>query len=234
MTYKLLLALLVTLTVQAFGTSSQAVLSRYAIRTTNLTQYGDVSPSIGVTPPTPGTPAGTAVVDNDGGSGSPLLKRYTQVAGGSAGTTVDLPGLSGFIFLKDKTIQGPSEDQTGAGDIGNTIEWGFVDSWSVSGGQFCHSVPSFVCDRATREDLSTVPPALISPLFDFNSWAFHPTGYRAVGGYISFTGTTDGNTQTFSRGALMPNGTVPALPLLGIGAIGISIIAMGMAGLRRK
>ena len=38
----------------------------------------------------------------------------------------------------------------------------------------------------------------------------------------------------FLRGEKVNDGTVPALPLLGIGAIGVSVFAVGIASIRRR
>jgi hypothetical protein len=234
MRIKLFFLALAMLTLQLFAGTGQAALSKYAIRTTSLNTYGDVSPRVGILTTAQDTPSGTVVIDNDGGSGFPMLRKYkTVVGGGKLGTTVDLPGLSGFIFLRSKTTGGPADVQTGTGDIAADIEWGFIDSWTVAGGQFCRSIPSFVCGRADRVHDETVPPRLVSAKFDHHEWHFHPTGFRADP-WISFTGTTDGNYQTIVRGAMRQDGTVPALPLVGIGAIGLSVVAMGLATLRRR
>ena len=40
--------------------------------------------------------------------------------------------------------------------------------------------------------------------------------------------------MTIAHGSVETSGQVPALPLLGIGAVGVSVIAMGMASLRKR
>ncbi len=74
MRFRLFLASLLTLLV---GVSvSHAALTKYAVRTTNLTEYNFNSPVIEIMTGEPdASPSSTAVIDNDGGSGFPILTK---------------------------------------------------------------------------------------------------------------------------------------------------------------
>lgn len=213
------------------ATSTQGALKKYEVRSVGIQEFEDTSPQINIQP---GQGIGTAVVDNDGGSGNPLLKKLALIGAG-AGQTVDLPGLSGFIYLKTRSKSGPAPNQTGTGDVSSAIDWGIVTGWTITGGSFCNSVPATICDRAMIQDDETVPPALISNRFDLHEWTFHGTGFTSIP-FLSFTsnnGVTFGNTQTWLRGPLSQDGTVPALPLLGIAIVGMSVVTLGIAAVRR-
>lgn len=224
--------LLAVLFIVAFSAgSAQAVLGRFDVRTSSIIQFTNTSPKVEFAS---SVSIGTSVVDNDAGSGNPILKRYQLTTGGGPGRTTDLPGLSGFIWTKGKTILGPTSDQIGTGDTGGIIDWGLMSSFTVTGGQFCHSVPASVCDLATRQDSATVTPALVSSKFSMRLWAFHGTGWTGDG-YVAFTSKTAfGNSYSLPRGVSNPNGTVPALPLVSIVAVGISVLGLGMAAVRRR
>lgn len=224
-----LLSLLCTLGLAA--SSAHAVLERFEVRSSSVVQFenaspfGDIRTSISI---------GTSVVDDDGGSGSPILKRYQLLTGGGSGTTTDLPGFSGFIWTKGKTVLSAGPNQTGTGNTSSSIDWGTLTGFSLTGGQFCHSVPSLVCDLASREDLATVPALLVSTEYNMREWTFHGTGWLGDP-FIAFTSQTDfGNSYQFPRGASSPNGTVPALPLIGLTMVGLSVLGVGVAAIRRQ
>ena len=151
------------------------------------------------------------------------------------GTTVDIPGLSGFIWVKQQATMGPIAVETGTGDISLTIEWGDISTWTAKGGTYCNSEPTTICDTAFFAQDDTVPTPITSNRYLWHVWAFHGTGFRAE---PFIARTTDnqsiGNSMTIGRGNVGPDATVPALPLLGIGAVGVSVIAMGMASLRKR
>lgn len=213
--------------------SADAALSRYGVRASSILAYSGTSPELDFLT-TNARQGSRAVIDDDGGSGSPTLQKLVRAVGGVSRTT-SVPALSGFIWTKSGTREGPTTDQLGAGSVGGSIAWGFMDSWAISGGQFCNSVPSSICDLATREDDETVAPTLLSSKYDMHSWNFHGTGFVAEP-YIEQTSKVNnfGNIQIILRGPLDPNGTVPALPLVGIGAVGLSVFAMGVSFLKKR
>ena len=216
------------------GPAADASLQKYEMGLKTLSQFFTTSPKAQFFE---SADTGAALIDESGSN--PILKKL--VFGNSSpagGITVIVPGLSGgFIFLKGFATQGPSPGQTGSGSTASSINWGNTIGWTITGGNFCHSIPSYICTLAQRADLATVPTPLISTNFDSGTWVFHGTGFTSDG-FISFTSTTQpgtfGNANTWLRGQTDNDATVPAIPLLGIGAIGVSVIAMGIATARRQ
>ena len=212
---------------------SQAALSRYNTRTTTLIHYNTSSPRTEILTGNPHQSASGRVVIED--AASPILRKYRSGRGGGSGTTVDLPGLSGFIWVKGNDTNGPIDPETGTGDITDTIEWGDITTWTVKGGTYCHAEPTSICTTAFFEESNTIPTPVISDRYLWHVWTFHGTGFRADP-FIARTGSNEsnGNSMSIYRGAVETSGQVPALPLLGIGAVGVSVIAMGMASLRKR
>lgn len=213
---------------------ADAALKKYALHGPSLIHYDNTSPEVS-TVDSQHNPGEVVLIDETGPS--PVLKKLLSVAGSldNTGVTVVVPQLSGgFIFIRQRSSAGPAPDQSGTGSTASSINWGNVTGWTLTGGTFCHAIPSYICNLAARVELETVPPPLNSTNYDFGTWTFHGTGF-SLGEYISRTSTdATGNSQVVFRGSLRADGTVPALPLLGIGAVGISVIAMGAASARRR
>ena len=219
----------------AFG--SQAVLTKYKLRTTNLIAYNTASPKTEVLTGEPAKSNSGRVLLNDAAGPNPVLVKYrTGVGGvGITGTTVDLPGLSGFIWIKTASAEGPIAAVTGTGDISLTIEWGDISTWTEKGGTYCNSEPTTICDTALFAQDDTVPTPVVTNRYLWHVWSFHGTGFTAEPFIFRTTDNTSiGNFQIIYRGVVGQDGTVPALPLLGIGAVGVSVIAMGMSSLRKR
>lgn len=228
MRYRLFVASFLLLMLASF--SAQGALAKYSVRRTLAFAYDDTSPRVEFT-----TDAGlgTVVIDNDGGLNSPIMKKLWVVVG-SGGRTTDLPGLSGFIWFNRQTTEGKPANQQGTGTIASTIEWGDVDGWTTKGGIFCHAVPSSICELATAADNETFPGSNLSSHYHFYTWTFHGTGYVA-NPFIHRTGVTGlGNVLYNLRGFEDGGGEVPALPLIGLLAVGGSVIAGGVVAMRRK
>ncbi len=79
---RLFLVSLATLFLASF--SAEAALSKYTIRATTLIEYNNSSPVIDILTGEPeGDSPGIVLIDNDGGSGSPILLKWTQILDGS-------------------------------------------------------------------------------------------------------------------------------------------------------
>ncbi len=216
---------------------SQAALHRYNLRTTTLIEYNTTSPRLEILTGNPHqTASGRVMIEaNKNFPNNPVLRAYRTGRGGGSGTTVNLPGLSGFIWVKGNATGGPTGPETGTGTLADTIDWGDISTWTVKGGTFCNSVPITICTTAQFEQDNTIETPVVSDRYLWHVWTFHGTGFRADA-YIARTtnNTSIGNSMTITRGEVETSGQVPALPLLGIGAVGVSVIAMGMASLRKR
>ena len=154
---------------------------------------------------------------------------------GGLGRTILIPQLTnGFVWVRQSVQEGPSGSQTGTGGTGSAITWGKLTGWTITGGGYCHSVPSYICDYAVAEDLATVATDFLSNNYDIGTWTFHGTGFTDNGYIYSTLSQATRNEVDFLRGAARNDGTVPALPLLGIGAVGVSVFAMGVTSIRRR
>ena len=220
---------------------AQAALKKYAVRSLSLAQFDDSSPAVEMygrdSPPAKGGSTPSSVVTIDETGADPVLKRMVWITGGG-GETIIVPTLSGgFIWINTESTQGPSPDQVGTGSTSSSITWGDVAGWTITGGTFCHAAPSYVCSFALVAHDATADPPFNSTHYDIGTWTFHGTGFTAntEAGWIYFTSTSGiGNQMILLRGAQRQDGTVPALPLLGIGAVGVSVLAMGVASVRRR
>ena len=210
---------------------ASAALKKYLVRTRALIMYAETSPRVEFI--SSGSVGGVGLIDESGAN--PVLEKLIIVARGPGRTTL-VPGLTnGFIWFHGFTEQGPPSGVTGTGGTDSSINWGNMSGWTITGGTYCHSVPSYICGLATAVDQETVATAFLSGNYDIGTWTFHGTGFDMPLPYISRTGKTDlGNSTTFLFGPTANDGTVPALPLLGIGAVGVSVFAMGVASIRRR
>ena len=215
--------------------AATGALKKYTVKRQMLLHYAVTSPHVewrslgGV---------GRAIVDESGAD--PILKKLVTIRT-SSGTTL-VPGLSGgIIWFNRESVEGPGPDQVGTGSSASTITWGDVQGWTITGGTFCMAAPSYICSMAAAVHEETVDAALHSTHYDIGTWTFHGTGFRhqhsgeTSDGFIYRTaGSTPGNLQYHYVGSPDQDGTVPALPLLGIGAVGVSVFAMGVASVRRR
>ncbi len=231
LTFQCTKLLLVSFGVLAFLTpAAAAALKKYHVRHRLQLNYSDTSPRVefrsAVGP-------GVALIDDDG-SGNPVLKKLLLIDGGN-GRTVQVPCLGCKFWFKHTTREGPSPGQQGAGGIASTIDWGTLSDWTLTGGTYCRAVPTYLCGYASALNLGTVDSEVYSDEYDLGTWTFHGTGFTG-NGYIYRTAVEGGlgNLLWFLRGAKVKDGTVPALPLLGVGAVAVGVFALGVVSIRRR
>ena len=102
-----------------------------------------------------------------------------------------------------------------------------MGNWTTGGGQFCLSSPTAVCGQAGFAHGMTVVPVLTSSTFDLGTWSFNATGDYE--GTIFYNRTNNGglsNTNTIYRGTFV-GAAIPALPLVGFGALAVSLAVLG-------
>jgi hypothetical protein len=213
-----------------------AVLKHYNLYWTTISDFNTSNPSPNKYPPGKGGPVSTDIgIVDDTNSGSPVLKRLTLTA--EVALTSDLPGLAGFLYLSRIIQEGPKKGSsyTGTGDTSTTIAWGLVTGWTITGGAWCHSSPSYICSYSVGKDLATVDPPLLSSFYDLGTWSFHGTGFTSVPWVHQVAPPTSmsiGNAAYTVKGRLSA-GLVPALPVLGVALLGASLLFAG-ARLSRK
>lgn len=236
-----LLATLVLAVIPTGGAS--AALKKFTLAVRTQVSDPDVSPN-----PDSGVPRiyvenSVALIDAGGGP-NPVLRRFVRAVDQT--TTVDVPSLSIAIFVSSNFRDGPDVlDQihgnpvaafTGTGNTaaGTTIRWGVVTGWTHTGSNWCNSNPAVVCSLAMLMDEATAEPRFNSEFYDLGTWNFHGTGFTAFPFINSYSTNSFGNTALWVRGFRTRDGTVPALPLLGIATLGASLVAGGVAALSRK
>ena len=224
-------------------TSADAVVKVYDATPPNGTP-GDVFLfTITLCPPveqTPGNVQGRYVLD-DAATGTVTASSITIEQPQSL--DLDLLGVYGpgaFVFIDGIVIAQPNAGQTGVGSTspGSSVDWGVIGGCVRSGCTFCTSSPATICTAGVQVPHGiTVPtPPAQSPTYDLGTWSFDAEGdMEAATPYIFFTsngGTSNG--QYLLRGAFV-GGSVPALPLVGAGALAIALAVVGVrAGLRRS
>jgi hypothetical protein len=209
-----------------------AVLKHYTVSWSTISEFNSANPQLNKYPGGKGGAQDTsqAIVDN---TASPVLKRLLLVSE----TELTVQALSGFIFLSSVTDQGPRKGLsfTGTGSTATTIAWGLVTGWTVTGGFWCNSSPTYICGLADGILLVTAESPFNSPSYDLGTWTFHGTGFTSVPyvNQIQSPGSESiGNAQYHLKGRLSA-GLVPAIPVLGVALLGASLLFAG-ARLSRK
>jgi hypothetical protein len=91
-----------------------------------------------------------------------------------------------------------------------------------------------LCNLAQLVDEGTVDGRFNSLFYDLGTWNFHGTGFTASPFIASYATNNPGNTTLWLRGVRRQDGTVPALPLIGIATLGASLVAGGITALWRR
>ena len=166
-----------------------------------------------------------------------LRRLVSTDLGPDAITVVFGPGS--YVFVTSDSSMRPTEGTTHAGSTapGGSIDWGVLSGWSRTGTAFCISSPLSICTVSTQvpHGITTVAPNPDSPTYDLGTWAFDAEGdFQAASPYINQTnngGTS--NRQFLIRGTFVGGG-VPALPLIGAGALAIGLLVAGSRTVLRK
>jgi hypothetical protein len=152
---------------------------------------------------------------------------------------VQVFGPGAFVFIETRQTESISaarvSNSTGVGAHGpsgtapgETTEWGVVSNWQTTGQLFCVASPVAICNNGGFSHGATAAPELTSDTFDLGTWTFD-----SVGDYATDTPhivrTSNGglqNNRYDMRGAFM-GASLPALPLVGFGALALSIALIG-------
>jgi len=193
--------------------------------------------------PTPGRLQGSYELEDAGGGTVTLqkfgLKRIVNTNLGPAALNVVF-GPGSYVFVTSDSSMKPTE---GTSHLGSTapstgsIDWGVLGGWTRTGLAYCISSPLTICTGGTQVPHGvTVPaPNPDSPTYDLGTWAFDAEGdMDAATAYIISTnngGTT--NIQFLIKGAFV-GGSIPALPLVGAGALALGLLVAGSRAMLRK
>lgn len=145
-------------------------------------------------------------------------------------------GPGGFLFATENSTRNVSPGHTGTGSTLTSVTWGVVAGWSATGGQFCSSSPTSACaEFAAGPHGLTSPLSISSVTYDLGTWNFDAAGDFTAAAPYDFETTMGGtgNGQFLLRGALQ-GPALPALPLVGFGALGVALLVGGARMIVRK
>jgi len=239
-------SVLLSLLVLVFAGSAQAVTKVYNSTADNGIPSDFVNTATNLCPPiqtSPGIIQGDATLTDDS-TGTVTLNELnntilTFIDLGPDQLTVTF-GPGAFIFIDSKTTATSGANHisntTGIGahgpsttGPGTSAEWGVTSGWTNTGRNYCVSSPVAICNNANFAHGQTIPPLLSSTTFYLGTWNFDAEGdYSTENPYIS--ATSNGglqNNRNDLRGAFQGS-ALPALPLVGFGALALSLAAIGI------
>lgn len=200
--------------------------------------------TIGLCPPIQsslGTLQGNHELEDTGG-GSVTMNSYVDAILTNADFTpaqlTSLFGPGAFVFVNARTSTSNvlvPHIGTGSTAPGGTVTWGVLSGWVNTGFVFCASSPISICEPGTGPHGVTAPIGQPnSATYDLGTWSFDAEGDLLATSYI--TGTSMGGTsnrQSLVRGSYV-GASVPALPLIGAGALALGLAVAGTRSVLRK
>jgi hypothetical protein len=192
---------------------------------------------------TPGILQGFAKITDDGAGTVTMSDHEVQITtlidlGPDQLTTTFGPGA--FIFIDARTTAemtaGQTSTTTGVGahgpsstSGGSSVEWGLTAGWASTGTQFCVSSPVTVCNGAAFAHGQTVQPVKPSATYNLGTWDFDAaTGdYQITDPYIERTSNGGLQNSRYDMKGAFVGSALPALPLVGFGALALSLAVIG-------
>ena len=171
-------------------------------------------------------------IDDPGGGTVTVVEHSQEPTTINQFDIVTLFGPGAFVFINASSTVTPGVPYSGTGSTapGGSVVWGVVGGWTQTGFVFCAASPTTICSNSsasphgTTSNLGPMP----SPTYDLGTWSFDAEGdMLAASTYISRTnsgGTS--NQQTQLRGAFVGGG-IPALPVIGVGALAVALLVAG-------
>ena len=108
------------------------------------------------------------------------------------------------------------------------IEWGVTSGWTQTGRNFCLSSPVTICNEAGFAHGATVAPVLPSDTYNLGTWNFEGAGdYANEQSYIQRTSNGGLQNSRYDMKGAFQGASLPALPLVGFGALALSLAVIG-------
>ena len=227
-----------------FAGSAQAVTKAYDMSSNNGIPADFLNTATNLCPPTQTSPSivqgNVSIEDDNLGTvtlNPPDIRITTFIDLGPDQLVVTF-GPGAFIFIDSATSSfstGAVSNTTGIGahgpsgtDPGETAEWGVTSGWDQTGRQFCLSSPTDICNGAGFAHGATIFPTLPSNTYNLGTWNFDAAGdYSNESPYIQRTSNGGlQNSRYDMRGAFVGS-ALPALPLVGFGALALSLAVIG-------
>ena len=202
---------------------------------TTLQRSPQLTPS--VQPPAgqfnPANNFGSFFLEDDAG-GTVTMTSGVWGSTGIAAATLNTTGFMGnppgaYLWIRSNNTTGPADGQTAPGATTSQIDWGVLSGFTATGSEFCKSTPPALCTFIGRIEDGSQSSVLPSSTYDIGTWTFDGAGDFDHSGYIR--GTQNGgisNTVTYLNGTFF-GASLPALPLIGFGALALGL---GIAGVR--
>ena len=231
-------ALLVVVAALLSPGASFAALQKYELATRVLVQNPLASPN---PDSVPNLPEEHDVALVDGSGPAPVLLKLVDATDSTV--TIVVPESGAQIFFSSNQRTGPHTGiilgggtpppftGTGSAAAGGTVAWGVVTGWSITGTEWCNSSPPVLCSFAEATDEETIDPFLHSPFYDLGTWWFHDTGFTSAPYALNFEDNSFGNVMVAYRGPRVFDGTIPALPWVGLA---LAFGSLGVAAARSR
>ena len=243
-------ALIAAVTLSLAG-SAQAVTKLYDSTATNGSPHDFINTATNLCPPvqtSPGYMEGFTQITDDG-LGTVTLDELnvtiTNLIDLGPDQLVTTFGPGAFIFIDSKTTSNGSplvSNTSGVGahgpsgtDPGDTAEWGVLSGWSSTGSNFCLSSPVAICNQAGFAHGQTVLPVPPSTTYNLGTWNFDAEGDYAIDTpYVQRTSNGGLQNSSYNLRGNFVGDALPALPLLGFGALALSLAVIGGRSLMGK
>ena len=246
--------ILVAVLVLSLAGSAQAVVKFYSSDPDNGTPGNSVRISIELCPPFISTPDNvggfTKLTDDE--AGTVELSELVQCCAGSGLTDlsgdilIPIFGPGAFIFIDagtTTTITTPASSTDGAGPGAaasttastGSIAWGVVSGFVRTGTFFCLASPVAICNENGFSHGMTIGAVIESSTYDLGTWVFTAVGdIEATQQYIGRTTNGGLSNNGVVIQAALHGSAIPALPLVGFGALALSLAAIGGRALLGK
>ena len=248
-----IIQILVAVVVLSLAGSAQAVVKFYSSDPDNGTPGNTSRISIQLCPPfisSPDTVGGYSKLTDDE-AGTVELTEYVLCCAGSGVTDISgdilIPifGPGAFIFVLSNgttSISAPASSSDGAAGASasttpttGSIAWGVVSGFVTTGVNFCSSSPVELCNQNGLAHGMTIGNILPSTTYNLGTWLFTGVG-DIEAAQVYLTRTTNGGLSNNGNviQAALHGSAIPALPLVGFGALALSLAAIGGRALLGK
>ena len=188
---------------------------------------------------------------DDNGLGSVTANELTF--GDDGALTVNFSFMSSppgsYFYTRQRTTRTALMGGVGSGSTapGGQVDWGLITGWSETGGTFCRSTPNFACTFIGLAEDGSLPAIdgdriLASTSYDLGTWTFDALGSFEATPYITDVFEAEFGTPLFpglSNHSVVLRGrpigvSLPALPVLGAGALGAAVLIAAARRLRGR
>jgi hypothetical protein len=158
-------------------------------------------------------------------------ERLTRILGPGAFVFVDTNATRRIANPAASNSSGIGAHGPSSTAPGGTTEWGLISGWLITGVNFCVSSPVDICNENGLAHGATIPNVLPSDTYDLGTWNFDSVGNLAADIYIERTSNGGITNQGLILRAAFQGASLPALPLVGFGALAAGLAVVGVRAL---